>query len=104
MRLTDILLRTRPHGYLYRGKYRIVKKVTLLDLLRLRFDYERQERNMLLLRHPYLTSSQSYGHMSDIRPKINVMDFYYAYRNNKYNKQITIAERLNHVKTKENWD
>lgn len=56
MRLTLINLfkRTVP-GHIFRGKDRLVKKVTKKVMNQLTLDYERTEENMLYLRHPYLT-------------------------------------------------
>ncbi|XP_019698817.1 uncharacterized protein LOC105187347 isoform X2 [Harpegnathos saltator] len=67
MRLGSALLAALYHNkipYRFRGKYRIVKKPTMHDLLKMKQDFEREELNMLILRHPYLTIEQSYNHRS----------------------------------------
>lgn len=56
MRLTLInLFRHTPNGHLFRGKERLVKKVTRRGMDNLIREFEQQEENMLYLRHPYLT-------------------------------------------------
>lgn len=72
-------------------------------MLKLRHDIEREERNMLILRHPYLTSEQSLGHMSHIE-KPTLGRLYGKLKDEKFSKRITIADRLNHLKVKEAWD
>lgn len=56
MRLTDLLFfKKSVNGYIFRGKNRLVKPVSKRSVKTLHKEYEMQERNMLLLRHPYLT-------------------------------------------------
>lgn len=55
MRLTQFLLKKSVNGYIFRGKNRLVKPVGQGGIKTLHREYEVQERNMLLLRHPYLT-------------------------------------------------
>lgn len=57
MKLTLILFRRNrlPNGSLFRGKDRLVKKVEPVHLRRLQEDFAVEEKNMLYLRHPYLT-------------------------------------------------
>ncbi|KAK2579523.1 hypothetical protein KPH14_010826 [Odynerus spinipes] len=101
MKVTARLLREIP--YRFRGKNRIVKEPKFIDLLRLRHDFEREERNMLILRHPYLTFEQSHGHMKDLKT-INKMKIFEAEKIEKFSKRITIADRLNHLMVSESWD
>lgn len=101
MKVTTRLLKEIP--YRFRGKYRIVKDPKFMDLLKLRHDFEREERNMLILRHPYLTSEQSYGHMKHVET-VNVMKRFQAEKIEKFSKRITIEDRLNHLKVSESWD
>lgn len=49
------LFKKSVNGHIFRGKDRLVKRVSKNAMETLRNEYERQERNMLLLRHPYLT-------------------------------------------------
>lgn len=56
MRLTLIcLFKKSVPGHIFRGKRRLVKEVKQGAMTQLIRDYERTERNMLYLRHPYLT-------------------------------------------------
>lgn len=87
-------------------KNRVVKEIKLKELHELRNDYERTEQNMLILRHPYLTVEQAHGHV-----KQSGVDTEYEFwkninnkRKEKFEKHITMAERLVHLKVKEAWD
>lgn len=56
MRLTVVnFFRQRWPGSMYRGKYRFVPPVKLADINRIKEEYARQERVMVLLRNPYLS-------------------------------------------------
>lgn len=56
MQLTIVALGLkRIPGHLFRGKVRLVKQVKLSAMNALVRDFEQTERNMLLLRHPFLT-------------------------------------------------
>lgn len=75
------------------------------DLLKMKKDFEREEQNMLILRHPYLTIEQCHGHTKEIKDKKTL--FYEKIQAGKieeFSKQITIADRLNHMKVSEAWD
>ncbi|XP_020288515.1 ribosomal protein 63, mitochondrial [Pseudomyrmex gracilis] len=105
MQLTQILCRfTNKLPYRFRGKYRIVKKPSMKDLLQMRQDFEREEKNMLILRHPYLTIEQEKSHMSHVNRKSNFLELKYNERNEKFEKQYTIAEQLRHLRITEGWD
>lgn len=52
--LINFFKKTVP-GHIFRGKRRLIKPVSKRAIETLRRDYERQEQNMLLLRHAYLT-------------------------------------------------
>lgn len=56
MRLTVALFfkKTVP-GSLFRGKNRLVRKVKFAEMEKKRIEYERQEKIMNLLKHPYLS-------------------------------------------------
>lgn len=57
MRLSAInFFKKSVNGHIFRGKYRLVKRVSLQAMNTLQKEYEIQERNMLLLRHPFLTA------------------------------------------------
>ncbi|XP_076165706.1 uncharacterized protein LOC143145825 [Ptiloglossa arizonensis] len=104
MRITSILLYNIP--FRFRGKHRIEKKPTMKDIIQFKMDLDREEQNMLLLRHPYITKEQSLYHMSEFKEK-KFNDLLYKWqeeRNLKFNKRVTIADRLNHLMVKEVWD
>ena len=77
------------------------------DLFKMKQDFEREEQNMLILRHPYLTLEQSYGYMKDMYPesrKQNFLEKVRAENRQKFQKEITIVERLCHMRVTEAWD
>lgn len=91
--------------YRFRGKYRKVKKPTLLDLFRMKNDFEREEQNMLILRHPYLTVEQSHGHIkAQENRKAMFLQKMEDFRREKFEKHTTIADRLSHMRVTEAWD
>lgn len=56
MRLSIVcLFKKSVNGHIFRGKDRLVKRVSKIAMQTLRNEYDRQEACMLLLRHPYLT-------------------------------------------------
>lgn len=61
MKLSQVLFRRNrlPNGHLFRGKDRLVQPVLPKDLRKLSRDFEIEERNMFLLRYPYLTEVRS---------------------------------------------
>lgn len=71
MRLTlvNFFKKTVP-GHIFRGKKRLVTEVTRKSMNQLINDYEVQERNMLLLRHPFIThvSLINDGTLQTIKP------------------------------------
>ncbi|KAK7869126.1 hypothetical protein R5R35_006592 [Gryllus longicercus] len=107
MRLTAFLLVGRPklpRGHLYRGKYRLVKEVTPLAAANLRHDYAREEKNMLYLRHPYLTLEQSCGHTKHLcKPSERFGEILRKQLEWK-RKHVTIEERLRHLRVRDCWD
>ncbi|XP_065201532.1 uncharacterized protein LOC135832300 [Planococcus citri] len=44
-----------PKGRIDRGKYRIVRNVTQLDIANVRRDVDRERRNMFYLRNPFVS-------------------------------------------------
>lgn len=87
-------------------KHGIRKKPTLRDIFQFKRDLEREEANMLILRHPYLTTEQSNGHMSHLKQEkiINLMTKFREDANAKFNRKVTIMDRLGHLKVSESWD
>lgn len=56
MRLTCVMLfKKSVNGSIFRGKDRLIKPVSRRVMDTQIKQYEQEERNMLLLRHPYLT-------------------------------------------------
>ncbi|XP_076293980.1 large ribosomal subunit protein mL63 [Lasioglossum baleicum] len=110
MRLTGILYKEffRVHNipYRYRGKYRKERKITFADMMEFKWDLEREEQNMLLLRHPYLTIEQSRGHMTEFKDEkhLNLITGWQENRNARFNKRITITDRLNYYMQNEPWE
>nr|XP_012218061.1 PREDICTED: ribosomal protein 63, mitochondrial [Linepithema humile] len=106
MRLGSVLFAITKIPYRFRGKYRKVKKPTLQDLFNMKHDFEREERNMLILRHPYITLQQSHGHTGETKQsrKDKFLTKIYAEHRQKFQKEITIAERLCHMRVTEAWD
>ncbi|XP_011880091.1 PREDICTED: ribosomal protein 63, mitochondrial [Vollenhovia emeryi] len=92
--------------YRYRGKYRKVKKPSMHDLLKMKRDFEREEQNMLILRHPYLTTEQSRGHMKEQNGDRNCkfVELMIQYQREKFQKEVTYADRLSHLRVTEAWD
>lgn len=75
------------------------------DLLKMKQDFEREEQNMLILRHPYLTVEQSMGHMEDVRKnREKFIARMIELRHEKFQKEITFADRLCHMRVSEKWD
>lgn len=107
MRITSILLyKVHNIPYRYRGKNGIRKKPTLRDIYRFKNDLEREEANMLILRHPYLTTEQSSGHMSHLKQQKfdTLLTKFREDVNAKFNRKVTIMDRLGHLKVAESWD
>ncbi|XP_071871233.1 large ribosomal subunit protein mL63 [Bombus fervidus] len=107
MRITSILLyKVHNIPYRYRGKHGIRKKPTMKDIFQFKLDLEREEANMLILRHPYLTAEQSNGHMSHLKEQkfATLVTKFREDANAKFNRKVTIMDRLGHLKVAESWD
>ncbi|CAK9812118.1 hypothetical protein ANTPLA_LOCUS7296 [Anthophora plagiata] len=107
MRITNLLLyKVHNIPYRFRGKYGKVKKPTMKDIIQFKIDLEREEQNMLLLRHPYLTVDQSKGHMKEAKQTktITLMNTWREAVNEKFNRRVTIADRLSHLGVHEAWE
>lgn len=57
MRLFGALFRRKymPNGHIFRGKQRLFKEIKARDLQKIRNEFEIEEKNMFLLRHPFMT-------------------------------------------------
>lgn len=105
MRLFAALFRRKhmPNGHIYRGKDRIVKPVLWEHKQLLKNDFEMEERNMFLLRHPYLSPEQSSGHTKALgRPEEKFIKLRTKVKEFKDN--VTIESRLGHLRYSEAWD
>lgn len=86
-------------------KYRKVKTPSIKDLFTMKKDFEREEQNMLILRHPYLTVEQSKGYMKDLENKDDkFFEKMRKYKYEKFRKETTIADCLVHMRVTEAWD
>lgn len=81
----------------------MVKQVDKKALDQLKWDFEIEERNMLLLRHPYLTLAQSHGHKKAMNPEPIKMEWE-AEKIKKFSKSVTLEDRLMHLQVKDAWD
>nr|CAI5868565.1 unnamed protein product [Callosobruchus analis] len=104
MRLLPALFRKKmPNGNIYTGKHRIVKQPTIKDLQNLRNQFEIEEQNMFLLRHPYLSPEQSYGHARALgKNEANLIKT--LTKPKPYKEHVTVESRLAHLRVKEAWD
>lgn len=75
------------------------------QLMKLRNDFEREEQNMLLLRHPYLTIEQERNHMRTFQKSFSErLDIYKEAQREKFRRQISLADHLAHLRVTEAWD
>ncbi|XP_055374698.1 ribosomal protein 63, mitochondrial [Condylostylus longicornis] len=102
--LLQMFKKTVP-GHIFRGKRRLVKKVTMSSIRELRKDYERQEANMLFLRNPYLSLEESNGHTKELHKREELIKVWNN-RNTlaKLKTHITLEDKLNHLKVKDVWE
>ncbi|CAF4884817.1 unnamed protein product [Pieris macdunnoughi] len=106
MKLSVVLLRRNllPNGHLFRGKDRLVKKVELKHLRKLQRDLEIEEQNMYFLRHPYLTEAESAGHSKALGKQVARQERLVDSTRRIFKNDVTLYERLNHLRVKESWD
>ncbi|XP_055678257.1 uncharacterized protein LOC129787004 [Lutzomyia longipalpis] len=106
MRLSLVCLFKRTvNGHIFRGKDRLVKRVSKRAMERLRVEYDLMEQNMLYLRHPYLTIEESAGHTKELGKNEAKMSKWQDYALElKRKPHITIEERLKCLKIKDAWD
>ncbi|XP_011497544.1 PREDICTED: ribosomal protein 63, mitochondrial [Ceratosolen solmsi marchali] len=105
MRLSALLyFGKKPHGIKYRGKYRVVREIKTSELRQLKAEYERTEKNMLYLRHPYLTIEQSFNHMSREDRNKSFWEKVRKPRDERFSNHVTLAERLINLKVKDAWE
>ncbi|XP_052869678.1 ribosomal protein 63, mitochondrial [Anopheles cruzii] len=104
MRLTVVnFFKKSVNGHIFRGKHRLVKRVTHSSMATLVREYEQTEANMKLLLHPYLTKEQSSGHAKELGKKEKIVAKWRE-EQLKMKPHVTIAERLAHLDVKNVWD
>ncbi|CAH2230387.1 ribosomal protein 63, mitochondrial [Pararge aegeria] len=106
MKLTLCLLRRNrlPNGNIFRGKDRLVKQVEPKHLRRLERSFVTEEQNMFYLRHPYLTEEESCGHAKALgKHEARKMRFQ-ENSNRMFKEDVTLYERLQHLRVKEGWE
>lgn len=106
MRLSLVLFfkRTVP-GHIFRGKRRLVKPVSKRAMNTLIEEYEQQEANMLLLRHPYLTREESAGHAKALgKHELFLKVKQEQLTALKMKPHVTLEDRLLHLRVQEKWD
>lgn len=69
----------------------------------MKLDFEREEQNMLILRHPYLTIEQGCIKVG-MTKKQETLKNALKERRERFTKNITIADRLSHLRITEAWD
>ncbi|XP_014251566.1 ribosomal protein 63, mitochondrial [Cimex lectularius] len=110
MRITvPLFLFKLPNGHLFRGKYRLVKRVTPKAVKLLKREFQIEEQNMFYLRHPYLTKEQSFNHMKALKalrgdPPYHTKFVVLANEKFENGKHRTLEEQLSHLKVTEDWD
>ncbi|VEN49553.1 unnamed protein product [Callosobruchus maculatus] len=104
MRLFPALFRKKmPNGNIFTGKHRLVRKVTIEDVQKLKNQLQIEEQNMFLLRHPYLSPEQSFGHARALgKNEANTIKTLTKVR--PYKEHVTIESRLAHLRVKEAWE
>ncbi|CAO1391505.1 unnamed protein product [Diamesa hyperborea] len=102
--LINFFKRTVP-GHIFRGKKRLVKQVSRRSMDTMIREFELQEKNMLLLRNPYLSVEQSSGHAKALNKQENKLKFW---NNNPIKPplkdHVKIADRLAHLNVKSVWE
>ncbi|KAL1138770.1 hypothetical protein AAG570_008832 [Ranatra chinensis] len=93
-----------PNGHLFRGKRRLVKRVSHRAIETLKKDMQREEQNLFYLRHPYLTREQSAGHSKALNKHQKWVNQFITAANDKFSKHKTLRDELEHLKIGEDWD
>ncbi|XP_055614255.1 ribosomal protein 63, mitochondrial [Uranotaenia lowii] len=91
------------NGHIFRGKYRLVKRVTPRAVQTLRRDYEQTEQNMAFLLKPFLTMEQSSGHAKELGKREQSVSKWREAKL-KMKPHVTITERLEHLNVQNVWD
>ncbi|CAG9104509.1 hypothetical protein JYU34_012021 [Plutella xylostella] len=106
MRLSLVLFRRNrlPNGHIHRGKDRLIKRVEPVHLRKLQEDFAIEEKNMLYLRHPYLTEEQSFGHAKALGKQEKRKEGFQEETRRIFKNDVTLFERLLHLRVGEGWD
>ncbi|XP_028172969.1 uncharacterized protein LOC114361939 [Ostrinia furnacalis] len=106
MKLCQVLFRRNrlPNGHLFRGKDRLVKPVQSKDLRKLRSDFAVEEQNMFYLRFPYLTEAESSGHSKALGKPEKRMQAFVEESRRIFKQDVTLYERLGHLRVTEGWE
>nr|XP_022907835.1 ribosomal protein 63, mitochondrial [Onthophagus taurus] len=105
MRLFQALFRRRnlPNGNIYTGKHRLIQQVKPEHIQDLKNKLAIEEKNMFLLRHPYLTPEQSKGHSIALGKQVERMERLRAMKKD-FKDHVTLEDRLGHLRYNEAWD
>ncbi|BES93161.1 Hypothetical protein NTJ_05970 [Nesidiocoris tenuis] len=98
-----LLMLKNPKGHLFRGKYRLVKRVSRNAMETLKIKWQLEEQNMLLLRHPYLNAEETKC-LRAVEEKPVYMDIHHGRRNAKYERRRLLADELNHLNNTQGWE
>ncbi|XP_077296451.1 large ribosomal subunit protein mL63 [Arctopsyche grandis] len=106
MRLGLCLFRRNPfpNGNIWRGRNRLVRRVLPEHLNRLKARFETEERNMLFLRHPYLTVEEEIGHVQACGEKVNMLQLIINNRRAKFKKSTLTEDILGSLNSSKAWD
>ncbi|KAL4711775.1 hypothetical protein ACJJTC_005944 [Scirpophaga incertulas] len=106
MKLYSVLFRRNllPNGHIHRGKDRLVRPVEPKDLRKIREDFAIEEQNMLYLRYPYLSEAESCGHAKALGKSEMRLDAMMNIKRRFFKEDVTLFERLGHLRVSEGWD
>ncbi|ODM95687.1 Ribosomal protein 63, mitochondrial [Orchesella cincta] len=106
MRLTLALLKKKmPNGYIWAGKHRLAHHVYPHNIQRMVTRLQIEEKNMLYLRHPYLTPEQDRGHaiaLDKHEDWIRRMNLYRAAV--RVRPSVRLEEKFDKLRTTDSWE
>ncbi|XP_050520143.1 ribosomal protein 63, mitochondrial [Daktulosphaira vitifoliae] len=104
MKLTAALWKKLPKGHIFKGKHRLVKPVTGLDIAAKLRDFEREEQNMFYLRHPYLTKEESYCHSKEQGRFEKWIRKWKLIQADKFSQHKPMSDHLMHLRSSDGWE
>ncbi|CAH0402822.1 unnamed protein product [Chilo suppressalis] len=106
MKLYQALCRRNlmPNGHIFRGKDRLVKPVLSKHLRKVQAEFAVEEQNMFYLRHPYLTEAESFGHSKALGKAEKRLAGFQNLTRRVFKEDVTLYERLGHLRVSEGWD